>query len=284
MSTVDQFESVFKAAAKAIYEHETHSIGKALVATDLEGAEANFFQQATKKFLADATSETNWHLLEKKDFAGAQDLLGQMEEIRPDLTVTYRHLGSDSWRWPHGLGECLDVLTQVTPNPVLVLPHPESKDLADTLGETPQSVMAVSGHLSTDQQLVKQAIHFTSGSGKLTLSHVEDESTFERYLEAIGKIPEIDTEVAKESILERLLKDARDYADSVRTAVNEHSLGIEVECVAQLGKHLSDYREMVENGKFDLLVMNAKDEEQMAMHGIAYPLAVELRTVPMLLL
>ena len=223
-------------------------------------------------------------MLERKDFDGSHGLLERVEERRPDLTITYRHLGSDSWRWPYGLGECLDVLTQVTPNPVLILPHPEKKGVADVLGATPKRVMAVSGHLGTDHKLVKHAIHFSSKNGKLTLSHVEDEFTFERYLEAIAKIPEIDTEVAKESILERLLKDARDYANSVRAVVDEHDLGIEVESVAKVGKHLSDYGDMVEAGQVDLLVMNAKDEDQMAMHGMAYPLAVELLDVPLLLL
>ena len=144
--------------------------------------------------------------------------------------------------------------------------------------------MAVSGHLGTDHKLVKYAIHFANKESKLTLGHVEDESTFERYLEAIAKIPELDTEVAKETILDRLLKDARDYANSVRVLVDERNLGIEVECVAKVGKHLSDYGDMVKDEQVDLVVMNAKDEDQMAMHGMAYPLAVELLDVPLLLL
>ena len=37
-------------------------------------------------------------------------------------------------------------------------------------------------------------------------------------------------------------------------------------------------------GSFDLLVMNTKDDEQMAMHGLAYPLAIEVRSIPLLLL
>jgi hypothetical protein len=30
--------------------------------------------------------------------------------------------------------------------------------------------------------------------------------------------------------------------------------------------------------------MNTKDEDQLAMHGLAYPLAIELRTIPLLML
>ena len=36
--------------------------------------------------------------------------------------------------------------------------------------------------------------------------------------------------------------------------------------------------------RVDLLVMNTKDEDQLAMHGLAYPLAVELRQIPLLML
>ncbi|MFP6900589.1 MAG: hypothetical protein VCA36_06575, partial [Opitutales bacterium] len=95
---------------------------------------------------------------------------------------------------------------------------------------------------------------------------------------------DIDTEVARESILERLLNDARDYADAVREEVGKKGLSIEIEGVAKVGRRLIDYRVMVEEGEVDLLVMNTKDEDQMAMHGMAYPLAVELRSVPLLLL
>ncbi len=51
-----------------------------------------------------------------------------------------------------------------------------------------------------------------------------------------------------------------------------------------MGNHLRDYRRLIEEHKVDLLVMNTKDDEQLAMHGLAYPLTVELRNTPMLLL
>jgi hypothetical protein len=47
---------------------------------------------------------------------------------------------------------------------------------------------------------------------------------------------------------------------------------------------LEDYRNLIEEGHVDLLVMRAKEDDQMAMHGMAHPLAVELRSVPILLL
>ena len=57
-------------------------------------------------------------------------------------------------------------------------------------------------------------------------------------------------------------------------------LEISVECMAQVGSRLEDYRKLIEEGQVDLLVMHAKEDDQLAMHGMAHPLAVELRSVP----
>jgi len=286
MSTVDQFESVFKAASKTLYVHEKPSIGKVLLVTDMESAEAALFLQAVRKFFENVLpeSETDWVLLSKDDFENVKDLLDKVEEHRPELVITYRNLKSDAWKWPYSLGEHLDVLTQVTSTPVLVLPHPDREDSDGFLVQPPKTVMAVSGHLCGEGKLVGYSSAFTPVGGKLKLSHVEDEATLERYLEAIEKIPEIDSEVARETILSRLLKDAKDFSDSAQTVLKEAGVGIEVECHAKVGRRLEDYRKLIEEDHIDLLVMHAKENDQMAMHGMAHPLAVELRSVPLLLL
>jgi short-subunit dehydrogenase involved in D-alanine esterification of teichoic acids len=144
--------------------------------------------------------------------------------------------------------------------------------------------MAVSGHMCGEGNLVKYASAFTPKGGKLILSHIEDKSTLERFLDAIEKIPEIDSDVARENVLNRLLKDAKDYSESASVGLNEAGLEIEVNVVAQVGRRLEDYRNLIEEGHVDLLVMRAKEDDQMAMHGMAHPLAVELRSVPILLL
>ena len=51
-----------------------------------------------------------------------------------------------------------------------------------------------------------------------------------------------------------------------------------------MGHHLDDLTRLIEERKADLLVLNTKDEDQLAMHGMAYPLAVELTTTPILML
>ena len=41
---------------------------------------------------------------------------------------------------------------------------------------------------------------------------------------------------------------------------------------------------MIDEHQVDLLVVNTKDEDQLAMHGLAYALSVELRSTPILML
>ena len=57
-----------------------------------------------------------------------------------------------------------------------------------------------------------------------------------------------------------------------------------LEPIVRLGRSVRDYRELVEARQVDLLVFNTKDSAQLAMHGMAYSLAVELKRVPLLLL
>ena len=113
MSTVDQFESVFKAAAKTTYLHETPSFGKVLLVTDMEESESTLYLNLVRQYFEKILlpNETKWEVLSKKEFQTVKDLLGKVEEHRPDILITYRNLRSDSWRWPYSLGEHLDVLT-----------------------------------------------------------------------------------------------------------------------------------------------------------------------------
>ena len=61
-------------------------------------------------------------------------------------------------------------------------------------------------------------------------------------------------------------------------------LALPVEQIVTLGHRLVDCVGLVEENKVDLLVLNTKDTDQLAMHGLAYPLAVEVRQIPLLML
>jgi len=51
-----------------------------------------------------------------------------------------------------------------------------------------------------------------------------------------------------------------------------------------VGRRLAEYRRLIAVNQIDLLVLNTMDGDQLAMHGQAYPLAVELRQIPLLML
>jgi hypothetical protein len=160
------------------------------------------------------------------------------------------------------------------------MPHPEQEServVVDT-----GVVIAMTDHLVGDHHLVNWAARFTEG--KLVLAHVEDDGVLKRMIETIGKIPTIDTEDARASIRDRLERDATDYMTSCAEALGHAGVPVTVEAVVAWGHHLKEYQRLVSEHEADLLVMNTKDDDQLAMHGLAYPLAIQVRSIPLLLL
>ena len=306
MTKVDQFESTFKSAAKPFFEYESPVMKHVVVVTDLTGDDAEAFCAGAKAFLQ-VLDERNddpvvWTILDRNAFASVQGMLALIREHAPDLICTYRSLHSDAWRYTSTVGRYLDVLTQETETPVLVVPSPHlsaaatsteaqdaapTPDLANALrfcdGGT-CTVMAMTDHLTGDHHLVSVAAYLTRPTGRLILTHVEDDVVFNRYMEAISKIPSIDTDQAREAIRAQLLKDPHDYVGSCAAVLRDAALGTSVEELIAMGHHLKAYERMVEEHQADLLVLNTKDDDQLAMHGRAYPLAVQLRHMPLLLL
>ena len=281
---VDQFESIFRAAAKEPYQYQRVEFARVLVITDLEGESAQTFIGDAKSFLGLLGDTVNWSVLEDSDFSGVESLLDKVKEANPDLIVTYRNLRSEAWKWPYTLGEHLDVLTQIADAPVLVAPHPSAGRASGHSMQTTNLVMAVTDHLTGDHRLVNVAARLTSPDGSLLLAHIEDEQTFDRYIKTISKIGSIETESAKETIGRQLLKEPSDYIQSCGDVLKENALTITVQSHVGMGHHLAEYRRLMKEKQIDLLVMNTKDEDQLAMHGLAYPLAVGLREIPLLLL
>ena len=284
MTQIDQFESAFKSASKTLYEHATVRIDSVLVVTDRPRAEADVYAERVRGFLPILGENLVWRTVLDHEYGNAEDLLAIVEQAASDLVVTYRNLHTTSWRFPHSLGSCVNVLTQVGKAPVLLLPHPLAGRELDHALENTDRVMCVAGHLTGDHRLVNHGARFTDPGGTLYLAHVEDDTVFERYMDTISKIPEIDTSVARKTIAEQLLKEPRDYIESCRAVLLEAGVDLAVEDVVTLGHRVATYRSFVEKYELDLLVLHTKDEDQLAMHGLAYPLAVELREIPLLLL
>ncbi|MGK0361948.1 MAG: hypothetical protein ACI9U2_004268 [Bradymonadia bacterium] len=280
MSLIDQFQSVFRSASKPVYRPTPRRFEKVLLLTDLPTAEANAYAERAHALVAKARGmgKAPWVITDVDAAPSVGDLLALIEREQPDLVVAYRNLHSTGWQWPYTLGDHVVVLTQVTDVPVLLLPRPDALDPS----RGTDSVMAVTDHLAGDARLVDAGIAFTAPNGTLYLSHVEDDAIYARYIEMIGKIPNLPTDVAQVELRARMLKEPADYIASVQTALANVDLTVQAE--VQMGHHLSTYRQLVQKHGVDLLVLNTKDDDQLAMHGLAYPLAVELRDVPLLML
>ncbi len=297
-SRVDQFESIFQRASKTPYEHQPLNVSSVLIISDLEGEAAKAFETRVRAFLATLMDEgkgepTVWTSLGEDDFKGVDGLLGHLEATPPSLICTYRSLRSQAWRWSTTLGKYVDILAQETAIPVLLFPHPRAEaEAPDTFrhgkpsygAEGTRTVMALTDHLTGDHRLIHWSVRFTQPGGSLVLTHVEDGLTFERYMTAISKIPDIDTEEAREMIAAQLLREPHDYIGSCAKTLSEADPDLEVREVVVMGHRLQEYTRLVEEHGVDLLVLNTKDKEQLAMHGLAYPLVVELRHIPTLML
>ena len=107
---------------------------------------------------------------------------------------------------------------------------------------------------------------------------------FERYLDVISRIPAIDTDSAREQIKERLLVEAEDYVKSCQVVLGDEAVEVGVHGTISMGHRLNEYQRLIEQHEVDLLVMNTKEDDQHAMLGKAYTLAVELRDIPLLML
>lgn len=286
MTRIDQFESVFKSADKPVFRYEPFSVGSPMVLTDLDDEAAESFAVLAGKYAGAGGSReiSAQRVIKGADFSTIEECLELIAVGKPDLICTYRGLHSDCWRWGQSLGSYVEVLTQTVSVPVLVFPHPAAAETLSAAEAGCRHVMAMTDHLAGEICLVNAALFFTPAQGTLHLTNLEDQQVFERYMEAIDKIPSIDSAAARDSVLAQILKEARDYIQSCRTVVEEQGFDVEIQETVELGLHVADYKRLAAARDVDLLVMNTKDSGQLAMHGLAYELAVELNDIPLLLL
>ncbi len=286
MSQVDQFESVFRSAVKAVFKFRKIDIRTVLLVTDLDAEHSHRFQQTVDAFLqfppADPARE--FFLIPGDEYNTTSELLERLSHYTPDLICTYRNLHTEGWRFPHSLGEHLDVMIQKTGTPVMVLPHPATDHQAEHALKDTTDVMVVTDMNAVNNHLINCAAALTNPQGNLYLTHVEDERIFERYMDAISKIEVIDTETARKRLSEQLLKEPEDYFHSCAETLKQHHPQLAINSLVIFSQLVAEYRHQIDSRKLDLLVLSAKDERQFAMHSVAYPLAVELRHIPLLLI
>ena len=283
MLNVDEFESVFRAADKKRFTLKPPTAQKALVITDLNQVEHKRYLDAVKEFLTPLGNELIWSQASGTSQRSVESLLEMIDDENPDLICTYRNLYTEAWRWDFSLGVHLNALNRGTTLPVLVTPSPHTDAHLSWKGNRLDNVLVATDHLTGDDELVNWGIKITRKQGTLHLLHIEPTEILDRYLDAIGKIPELDTDIAKEKILERLLHEPTDYIESCKEALSKAEPHISLEGHIATGHRVSDYRSLINAQKADLLVFPTLEEDRIALHGVAYSLAVELVDLPLLM-
>lgn len=285
MLEVDEFESAFRSAAKPTFQLMRPAVRTILVVTDLESEDRGRFLAAAERFLAHvAEADAEWVVLGAGMYPSVEALLRAVDSTEPDLLVSYRNLRSDAWRWAYSIGAYLGALARGTPLPLLVTPHPEAHPDLEFADNRLDSVMVVTDHLTGSDALVSWGVKATRPGGRLWLTHVEHDEVFERYMDAISKIPSIPTDEAREAIRKQLLKMPTDYIDSCRAELSELEIPLSIEALVTTGHRVADYRRLVTEHEVDLLVFPTLDEDRIALHGAAHSLAVELLDTPLLMI
>jgi hypothetical protein len=144
--------------------------------------------------------------------------------------------------------------------------------------------MVITDHLTGSDRLVSFGVRCTEPDGDLYLVHLEDEAIFTRYTDVISKIPSIETEQSIKEIRAQLLKEPKDYIESCTSELAQQNLTMSIHEVIELGHRVKVSKELVDRYQIDLVIMNSKDDDQLAMHGLAYPIAIELRNAPLVLI
>jgi len=283
MDQIDEFESMFRKAERESFSHAEMPIESVALVTGSDLAATEQQRDALKQFLPILDEVTNWRLITGDQYSHVSELQHKLESEQTDLIITHRHLQEGSLVPQHSLGVYLDVLTQVTSIPVLVLPgtaaHPQ-----DISGRAVQKTMVVADHISGDSRLINYGARFCPDGGTLWLCHVEDDAVLDRVARAFERIPEIDSDTGKNLLERQLLKDAADYIETCVAELKTDRPQICCESRVVTGHFLKQYSTLIEEAGIDLLVANTKDEDQLAMHGMAYSLSVELINTAMLLL
>lgn len=280
---IDEFESMFRRAERQPFGYADIPINSVAVVGDEHHADLAAVRRQLLEFMPRLRETENWRLIGSDDYRSVSDLLTVIDEQQLDLVVTWRHLGEARGIPPFSLGSVLDVLTQATTIPVLVLPESAGARWVE-VGNDCNRVMVVTDHISGDQRLVNYGARFCSLGGSVWLGHIEDEEVLERYLDAIERIPQIVSSEAREWITAQLLKDASDYITTCRNVLREDGPNLASHEVVRCGRLLKVLRELIDEQEIDLLIANTKDAGQMAMHGVAHSMAVEFVDVALLLL
>ena len=271
MPNVDEFESVFRAATRKVFHIDRPELNRALIVCDLGGDARDGYVSGVRNWLESICGQIEvadvdaWH--------NVTSLRALITEKSPDLLVSYRGVRTDAWRFGDSLGIHLNTMTRGLKLPTIVTPHPEHKQIVNPI----RSIMVLTDHLTGDDRLVNFGMRLGPGEDlELHLVHMENDAAFDRFVEAVSKVPEVDTNVVRETVLNQLLKEPHDYIQHVREMLDAQGISANVQAHIQTGHLVSDYRAILEKANPDLVVFPTLSEDRIALDGAAYSLAVNL--------
>ncbi len=274
---------MFKRAEKTPFTYVTPSLDRIVLVTDGDAAEAGQLQKQISQFLPILQSASQWEIVTGDQFETVEHLVSIIRRHGPDLVITRRCLHEKGMVPQHSLGVFVDVLTQILDSPVLLLPE-ESQSETSIPNRESRNVMVVTDHVAGQSQLVSLGARFGAGQGEIWICHVEDDAVWERYMRAIERIPEIDSDEARTLIHRQLFHEASEFIESAIATLKTVFPGQKFHTSVSKGHLLKQYFQMLKSHDVELLVLNTKDEDQLAMHGMAYALSVEVIQIPLLLL
>lgn len=282
---IDEYESQFKSAIKERYQFSSVSLERIALVTDFREPQAESLRCVVERLLPspEKGQERAWTVYDRESFSSVKDLYNKIQSLEPHLIIAERNLKSNDDDLVYGLSNYIDSLTQLCTSPVLLLPHASFEEL-DTRIKSCRAVLVETDHITGDNHLINWATAFAGDDGIVYLTHIENNRAFDYYIEAIGRVPEIDTDLAEEKIKEVLLSSPSEFIDDVVRVLGQRCPKLRVQGIVKLGRSLRDYRELLDMHEIDLLTINTKVDGQLAMEGLAYAIAVEFKHVPLLLL
>ncbi|MCB9852102.1 MAG: hypothetical protein H6819_03330 [Phycisphaerales bacterium] len=279
---LDQFASLFKSADKPVMVHDDIVVRKIIVVGDDSVGDIDAHLANVRRFLAFLERDNPaWQALAVTTTSAVSSIREVIRGVAPDLIVAHRDLGETSRRTERSLGVILDELLWDSPTPVVVLP--DDNDGKAYVPERPaRKVMLATDHLTGDNALVDYGARFTPADGTLLMAHIEDDAVFERYMQTIERIPDIESAVARERIRERLLETPQSYIASCIQVLRDAGLSIHVEEVVRFGHRVRDYDRLVDEHGIELLCLHTDWDDAPARLGMAYMIATRCRRLPLL--
>ena len=262
---LDVFESMFNRSVKHHYEFESVKLNSLMIIADsdhLNSLDDFGSKYCENRMKYEYDSEFKW-----------SDLLDSVIEARPDLLLMQRQLGIHSGM-EFSLGPILVSLSQKLDIPVLVLPN-EFKDLEI------RNVLAGFDHQIDNSHLVNHSLILKKDMERLLLVHIEEESVFNYYMDAIAKIPGINTDYARTNIEETILNLAGDFFENVKDNLGQDNIKVHEYC--KLGDVVKEYKEIISQHSIDLMVFEAQDDSKLAMHSLGQSLAIQFPQLATLL-